>query len=144
MSIEKITTQVVTVPDGQDMVFRNVEGVGPVRPAVVRELVKRELVSRGMIPSRRERRLLKRVRAAPPIPAPGPPIRPRRISERETTDRMAALLLDEYARHRMFPASTLGQYVDDDLTGERLDRDAVREAVANLWVQTQRQQKGAR
>jgi hypothetical protein len=139
----------VRVLEGDDMTFQNVEGVGYVRPAVVRQLVLEQLVNRGVIPNRRDRRALRRHKGRPPVVAPA--IALRSLSERETTDRVAKLLLDEWDSHRrQFPHATLSQFFDDKTgaeverawrEGKPIDRDAVRRGIGQLWEQAQRKQR---
>lgn len=136
--------EVVTFPDASDLPglpkdpfsIKSETGDGTVRPAVVVALLNRNM--------RRQlgRRLKKQARSQglpDPIIAP---LRPR-LTERETTARVADMLLSEWDKyHRMFPVSTLVEFLDARtaetmekafLEGKPIDRDATRRAIGELW-----------
>lgn len=109
-----------------------------IRPAVVVALLNENM----------KNKLMKKLRAkAQERGLPEPIITPARLSERDTTDKMADLLLSEWEKyHKYFPLKTLKNYLDDRtakimeeafLTGRPIDRDAVRRAIGALWQEAQ-------
>lgn len=141
--------QRVTFPDADDfpglpkdpfaIKSRTTEG-DQIRPAVVVALLNREM-------KRKVTRMIRKKARSQGLPEPIiAPLRPR-LSERDTTDRMADLLLSEYEKyHVMFPAHTLAQYLDDRTgetmekafrEGKPIDREATRRAIGELWKQAE-------
>lgn len=145
----------VTFPDAADLPglpkdpfsIRSTTGEGEqIRPAVVVALLNRNM-------KRQLERKFKRDARSKGLPDPIiVPVRPR-LSERETTDRVADMLLGEYDKyHAMFPAETLAQFLDARtgetmkkafLEGKPIDREATRRAIGELWkrAEAKRQEK---
>jgi hypothetical protein len=141
---------VVTVPDAEDLgvsfdpLKQNAKTeVGTVRPIVVTALINREMAIRA----RKKAREMRQQAAGKP---PEPIVLKRKLTDRETTNVMADLLIKEWeVYHRYFPLKTLQDYLDDRtgrvleeamLQGRPLDRDAVRQAVGNLLQEHKREQ----
>lgn len=114
------------------------------RPAVVIALLNREM----------KRKLEKKFKAEARSQGLPEPIfteqRPK-LSEPETTARMADLLLGEWDKyHAYFPAETLSRFLDDRTShlmteayrrGQPIDRDAVRRAIGQLWKESDAKRK---
>lgn len=113
---------------------------GTVRPAVVVALLNRNMRRKL------EKELGKRARERN---LPEPVIMRKPLSEAETTDKMASMILDEWEKyHKYFPLATLQQFLDERtgrimeqayLTGKPIDREAVRQAIGALWDRSKKQ-----
>lgn len=124
-----------------------VAGVGTIRPAMIPVLLNRAMRRRLEKDLRRAGVDAKIVKAedAPAVQQEEPVIPNQPLSGRETIDRMASLLIDDWDKyHRYFPAKTLAEFLDHRAgeilldawkKGKPVNREDVKRALANLWQQ---------
>jgi hypothetical protein len=148
---EEALIQPVSFPDADDIpglprdpfaIKAKTEDGDEVRPAVVIAMLNREMARKI------ERRLRKTARSKG---LPEPIVMRQKLSDRETNERMADMVIEEWERyHQYFPLRTLQQYLDERtgsileeaiLQGKPLDRAAVRQALANLHEEAKRRRK---
>lgn len=142
---------VVTFPDRSDFddlpedpfsIVSTTSDGDKIRPAVIIALLNSEMKTK----------LEKRLKAdARSKGLPEPIIAPARLSESETTARMADLLIGEWDKyHTYFPAATLSRFLDDRAgrtmeaafaAGKPMNRDDVRRAIGQLWHEADAKRK---
>jgi len=113
-----------------------------VRPAVVLAMLNRTM-------ARKVERMLRKKAKEQGLPEPI--VMRERLSDRDTNERMADMVIGEWEKyHAYFPLNTLQQYLDERtgrileeaiLSGRPVDRDAVRRALAELHRQAEEKRK---